>query len=310
MMGYHPTEMEKRSGIQIVPGRASELLRVMRDVSDTDVGALDPSLGAWARRPLGREALAAVLLQVSGSAWVGLLNIEPAGFIAIERRATSARVRALAVAPDLRRRGCARALLVETVARAADQKLGWVWMDIPADNTAGIQCALSSGFRRLLPQYLRRAAAGLIPASAHRIRLTPAQGKAAAAAIYEAAGSEADAGDAWAAGYARMEHPGLPDPAAGLTLMAEVEGRAAGCAHLQVDGDKTRVWLWLSPEIWADDLEFAILRATLNTLQRAPSVIEVRLGSGDHLRAAAQRFKAAHFELAREPIARFVRATG
>ena len=107
-----------------------------------------------------------------------------------------------------------------------------------------------------------------------------------------------------------MEHPGQPNPAAGVTFMAEVEGRAAGCAHLQVDGDRARVWLWLAPEVWADDLEFAILRATLNTLQRAPSVIEVRLGSGDHLRAAAQRFKAAHFELAREPIARFVRATG
>ena len=76
-----------------------------------------------------------------------------------------------------------------------------------------------------------------------------------------------------------------------------------------VDFDEARVWMWLAPGVWADDLEFAILRATLNTLQRAPAVIEVRLGSGDHLRAAAQRYKAAHFELAREPIARFVRAT-
>lgn len=302
--------MAKNGGIQIVPGRASELLRALRDVNDADIGALDASLGAWARRPLGREALAGILLQLSGSAWVSLLNIEPAGFIAIERRATSARVRALTVAPDLRRRGCARALLAETVTRAADQKLGWVWMDIPAENTPAIQCALSSGFRRLLPQYLRRVAAGLVLGNAHRILLSPLQGKAAAAAMYEAAAAEADAGDAWAAGYARMEHPGLPDPAAGRTFMASVGGRAAGCAHLQVAGDAARVWLWLGPDVWADDLEFAILRATLNTLQRAPAVIEVRLGSGDHLRAAAQRYKAAQFELAREPIARFVRATG
>jgi hypothetical protein len=68
------------------------------------------------------------------------------------------------------------------------------------------------------------------------------------------------------------------------------------------------VWLWLTPDVWADDLEFAILRAALNTLQRAPATIEVRLGSGDHLRAAAQRYKAAHFALAREPVARFVRS--
>ncbi len=75
--------MQKSSGIQVVPGRASELLRALRDVDDTDIGALDPSLGAWARRPWGREALATILLQVSGSAWVSLLNIESAGFIAI-----------------------------------------------------------------------------------------------------------------------------------------------------------------------------------------------------------------------------------
>lgn len=301
--------MENSSGIQIVPGRASELLRALRDVDEADIGALDPSLGAWARRPMGRELLASILLQVSGSAWVSLLNIEPAGFIAIERRATSARVRALTVAPDLRRRGCARALLAETVARAAEHKLGWVWMDIPAENTPAIQCALSSGFRRLLPQYLRRVAAGLVLGSAHRVLLSPLHGKPAATAIYEAAAVEGDAGDAWAAGYARMEHPGLPSPNAGSTFVAEVNGRGAGCVHLQVRGDEARVWLWLAPEVWADDLEFAILRATLNTLQRAPAVIEVRLGSGDHLRAAAQRYKAAHFELAREPIARFVRAT-
>lgn len=301
--------MENSGGIQIVPGRASELLRALRDVSDKDVGALDPSLGAWARRPLGREALAAILLQVSGSAWVSLLNIEPAGFIAIERRATSARVRALTVAPDLRRRGCARALLAETIARAAERKLGWVWMDIPAGNTPAIQCALSSGFRRLLPQYLRRAAAGLIPGSAHRVNLSPVGGKAAATAIYEAAAIEGDAGDAWAAEYARMEHPGLPNPDEGETFIAGFQGRDAGCVHLKVKGDEARVWLWLIPGVWADDLEFAILRATLNTLQRAPAVIEVRLGSGDHLRAAVQRYKAGHFELRLEPIARFVRAT-
>lgn len=301
--------MEKRSGIQIVPGRASELLRALRDVGAGDIGALDPSLGAWARRPLGREALAGILLQISGSAWVSLLNIEPAGFIAIERRATSARVRALTVAPDLRRRGCARALLAETVVRAAERKLGWVWMDIPAGNTAAIQCALSCGFRRLLPQYLRRAVAGLIPGSAHRVALTPVRGKAAATAIYESAAIEGDAGDAWAAAYARMEHPGLPSPDAGETYVAGVDGRDTGCVHLQVAHGEARVWMWLTPDVWADDLEFAVLRATLNLLQRVPAVIEVRLGSGDHLRAAAQRYKAAHFELAREPVARFVRAT-
>jgi GNAT superfamily N-acetyltransferase len=201
------------------------LLRALRDVNDSDIGALDPSLGAWARRPFGRETLAAILLQVSGSAWVSLLNIEPAGFIAIERRATSARVRALTVAPDLRRRGCARALLAQTVTRAADQKLGWVWMDIPAGNTPAIQCALSSGFRRLLPQYLRRVAAGLVLGSAHRVLLSPLRGKNAATAIYEAAAVEGDAGDAWAAGYARMEHPGLPNPNAGSTFMAEVKAQ-------------------------------------------------------------------------------------
>ena len=107
-------------GIQIVPGRASELLRALRDVSPEDIGQLDPSLGAWARRPLGREALAALLLQVAGSAWVCLLNIEPAGFIAIERRPTSARVRALTVAPESSSREALESALREARGNVAE----------------------------------------------------------------------------------------------------------------------------------------------------------------------------------------------
>ena len=198
-------------------------------------------------------------------------------------------------------------MLNEAVIRAAERELKWVWMDISATNAPAIQCALANGFRRYLPQYLTRSMTALAPGSAHLVKLTELRGKDAAKAIHEAAGIEADAGDAWAAGYARQEHPSLPDSTLGRTFVAEAGDLTAGVSHLEVDGGRARVWLWLTPEFWAGDLELGALRATLNVLQRTPSEIQIRLGSGDHLRAAAERYKAVGFNLEREPRARFLR---
>lgn len=293
--------------IRISPGRPDELLRALRDIGDTDLGQLDASIGAWARRPLGRAALAYLLLQ-AGSAWVCLLNLEAAGLIAIERRPLHARIRALAVAPDLRRRGCASAMLEEAATRAAERGLEWLSVSIAAGNTPAIQCALANGYRRLRPQYLAREVAGLAPGSAHRVLLAPVTGREAAEAITDAARMEAEAGDVWAAGYATLERPKLPNAPSGRTFVARADGRPAGCAHLETRGERAQVWLWLVPALWGSDLELAVLRAVLNTLQGAPAATEVRLGSGDHLRIAVDRYREAGYQLALEPRFLFLRA--
>ncbi|MBX7214191.1 MAG: GNAT family N-acetyltransferase [Thermoflexales bacterium] len=300
--------MATDAGLEIAPGRPDHLLRVLNDVSDADLRVLSDEIGDWAARPLGRQTLAYFMLQ-TGTAWLCYLNLEPAGLIAIERREVAARVRALAIAPDLRRRGCARALLAETSRRAAERGLPWVSMEMAASATAAVRCALDSGFRRYRPQYLRRSVAGLPPGAAHRVALAPMEGREAREAIAAAARIEQEAGDRWALDYLSADAPPLPASGDARTFAVEGDGRPAGCVLLRDDGALTRVDLWLAPVVWGSDLELAVLRATLNTLQRAPETIALRLGSSEHLRLSVERYKALRFELALEERFLFLKST-
>ena len=72
------------SGIQVVPAKPLELHRILGQLSPADLDQLDPLLGDWMRRFLGRQALAALVLPTSGSVFIGLSSLEPAGFIFVE----------------------------------------------------------------------------------------------------------------------------------------------------------------------------------------------------------------------------------
>jgi GNAT superfamily N-acetyltransferase len=130
-------------GAQVVTSRIIELRRLLAELSADDVGMLDETFADWMKRPLGREALASMVLPASGSAFLCLMNNDPAGLMVIERGKVGGRVRALAVTPDLRRRGLARTLLEAADAFIVEAGLQWLWMQVPARRRQHVLCLLA-----------------------------------------------------------------------------------------------------------------------------------------------------------------------
>jgi len=288
------TRRRQTIGAQVTPARFGELARTLTYLTADDLSQLDRGVGRWMRLPLGR-LLTAATLPLAGSAFVCLYNIEPAGLSLIRRANDTARILALAVAPDLRRKGLARALLQDAVARAAARQLRWLWMLIPSANTPATRCALSCGFRRYRPQFLRCGVKPLITAHAHDVMLYEVQGEAAGQAIAQWLDAEIDAGDAWIKDLLETELLPWALPDAGRVWRCSIYGREIGCAHLGGDAQRPVVTLWLDPEMWNTAEELAVLKAVVDTQIDLPPALDVVLGSEGHLRASVARYKAIGF---------------
>lgn len=280
-------------GAQIVPGRPAELRRLLDGVDADALGALDPSLGEWINRPLGRELLATTILPTAGSTYVCLYSLEPAGLIVVERGSKAGRIRALVVAKDMRRRGVARALLREAIARARERGLAYLWMRVRAANRAAIDGALALEFRRVLPQFLRRVLTAPIPAPPERTRVDVQA--ASAGALEEWQQVEAGAGDAWVGPLIEADLAQHVLPAPGRAFEMRADGRRLGAANVANLGGRTRLNLWLAPGAWNTPMEIACLRAALDAIGESPRVLELQLGSSGHLKLSAERYKSLGF---------------
>ncbi|MCW1969064.1 MAG: GNAT family N-acetyltransferase [Anaerolineae bacterium] len=301
------------SGIQVVPAKPLELHRILGQLSASDLDQLDPLLGDWMRRFLGRQALAALVLPTSGSVFVGLRSLEPAGFIFVERNHQIAHLRAWAVAPDMRRRGIASAMLSYVERYARNRGVQWMYMRIQSGNTPAVQTALGAGFRRYLPQYLRRESSALLNVGAGDAYVVSAP-DAVLQAWHQ---HEVSQGDAWAAELITdtLLPYVLPDP--GLTYRCMLNDREVGAVRVSIlrAGDHeadllpvdvallgraapqhVSLWFWCDPSIWNTPLEFNCIRAALNTLQHTPNLIDLHIGSFDHLKASLPQWKALGFK--------------
>jgi GNAT superfamily N-acetyltransferase len=284
-------------GAQVVPSRILELRRLLQDLTADDLAVLDPSLGDWMNRPLGREALASVVLPSAGSAYLCLLNFEPAGLIVIERGHMSARVRVLAVAPDMRRRGLARTMLEAADELTQDAGLDWLWMLLPSANVSATACALACGYKRYRPQFMRRQRAGILSLSLGRARAEPLNNDDARLQLEQWIALAAEQGDAWchALASADLLAWNMPDLTTGKTYLLISGADEVGMAHVAGESMHPRVTLWLERELWATPRELNVFKAVMDTLTDAPPAIDVEFGSSDHLRASVKRFKSLHF---------------
>ncbi|MGQ9905110.1 MAG: GNAT family N-acetyltransferase [Anaerolineae bacterium] len=288
------SKQPKTIGAQVAPARFNELWRVLTCLNADDLSQLDRGVGRWMWLPLGR-LLTATTLPLAGSAFVCLYNVEPAGLSLIRRINDTARILALAVAPDLRRKGLARALLQDAVARAMTRQIKWLWMVIPSANTPATRCALSCGFRRYRPQFMRRDVKTVIPAHSHDVMLYEVRGEAASQAIAQWLDAEIDAGDAWIKPLLQTELLPWTLPTHGRAWRCSIYGREIGCAHLSGDAQRPVVTLWLDPDTWDTAEEIAVLKAVVDTQIDLPPALDVVLGSEGHLRASAARYKAIGF---------------
>jgi hypothetical protein len=280
---------------QVLVGRIGDVRDVLKALPPEDVIVLDASLAERVRSPLWRTTLP-VFLNTLGSVFVCAFNVEPAGVLVVERSVMAARIRVLAVAPDMRRKRIASKMLHEVEKAVADRKLQWLWADVPSANEAAVRCALGAGYRRYLPQYLHRDGGGLLPIRAEGVSLELLDEKTAATSIKKAAEVEAELGDAWAHELIVSELlPRLVTPA-GKTWLCYAGQHDVGIVHLGGTRAHPSVWLWLDKHVWNSEVERALFKAVLDTLVRVPQSIDLRLGSGDHLRASAARFKALGFK--------------
>lgn len=284
-------------GAHLIAANAPELRRLLRELQPEDLAALDPDLGAWMRRPLGREALAVAVLPALGSTFLVMLNLEIGGLLALERGEVAAHVRALAVAPDLRRRGLARAMLALIEPYARERDVRWLWMSISADNAAATRCALRNGYRRFRPQYMLRERGGVLNLRNTELRLERLDEGRALDEVARWIEFEAEAGDAWCAELAQADLLKWLAPHGGTYSLILRGDRDIGLAHAQ-SGEHTgtaRITLWLEPEWWGGQHEREALKATLDMLVDMPQRVELAFGSGGHLRASAESFKALGF---------------
>lgn len=291
-----------------MPGTFGDVRRLLYDMEPEDLAVLDREFAAWAMRPLGRELLAGLLMPMAGTVMVELLNIEPAGFILLERGQASARIRALAVAPDLRRRGIARTLLMDAESIARERGVDWLWLRVPASDYAATRCALACGFQRYRPQFLRRARPGALAVTNTVVRVEALFGAESRSSFDRWFDYEAEVGDEWCAGLVRTDL--RPTPVDDC-LLCIVGDHAVGLATVvALDAATARVVLHTDADLWGQPLEASVLKAVIDTLQFAPDVIELHLASGDHLRASAEAFRALGFvpELYDEVV--FVRRVG
>lgn len=257
---------------------------------------LDPTLGSWLSRPFGREALINVVLPAAGSTYICQLNIESVGMLVVERSKTAAYVRALVVAPDMRRRGIAHTLLLELEQLVLRRDLAWVWMEIPSANVAATKCALVQGYRRFRPQFLRRENNTLMTIRAEGVQLERLSPEYAASQIPEAQLTETRLGDAWA--HDLIESDLLPrlTPPEGMAWACIVDGQDVGVLHLSGPKHEPCIWLWLDAYVWNTPLEIALVKTALDTLNTVPHRIDVHFGSEGHLRASVAAFKTLGFK--------------
>ncbi|MCX6019916.1 MAG: GNAT family N-acetyltransferase [Chloroflexi bacterium] len=301
----------RTAGATLVPAGFGELRRLLYDLTPADISALDASLGRWAELPLGRELLAGLHLPLAGTVLLELLNIEPAGLIVLERGYSSARVRALAVAPDLRRRGLARTLLIDAEAVARERAMRWIWMHIRASDATAVRCALACGFQRYRPQFLLRARSGALPVTNTDVRIERLDAQSAREAAVRWHDYEAAVGDAWCEEPARTDlRPSAPG-AHDRYLLCIVGDQALGLACISEPHEATlRVDLWLDEVLWGDALEGRVLKAVVDSLQTAPDQIEFHPGSGGHLRASLELFRSMGFAPVLYEQGVFIRAVG
>lgn len=294
-------------GAHPAPAEFGELRRLLYDLPPEDLAVLDTSIGSVASRPLGRDVLAAVVLPLAGTLIVELLNIEPAGLIVLERASLSARVRVLAVAPDLRRRGIARTLLIDADVVARERGMRWIWMQVPASNAVATRCALACGFQRYRPQFLQRMRPGALPVTNTEVRVERLDAREAQASAERWHDYEAAVGDSWCEDLARTDLRPSPPSADESCFLCIVGDHAVGLATVGGSDTKARVTLWLDEALWGQPLEVRVLKAVIDTLQAAPDCIELELGSGGHLRASAELFRGYGFAPMLVDVVTFVR---
>ena len=294
-------------GAHPAPAEFGELRRLLYDLQPADLAVLDSSIGAWAARPLGRDVLAALVLPLAGTLIVELLNIEPAGLIALERASLSARVRVLAVAPDLRRRGIARTLLIDADVVARERGMRWLWMRIPSSNSMATRCALACGFQRYRPQFLQRMRPGALPVTNTDVRIERLDAREAQASAERWHDYEAAVGDSWCEDLARSDLRPTTLSAEVACFLCIVGDHAVGLATVRGSDMMARVTLWLDEALWGQPLELRVLKAVIDSLQAAPDCIELELGSGEHLRASAELFRGFGFAPVLADLVTFVR---
>ncbi len=296
------------TGARMVPARYGELSQVLKAVGAAGLGALDPSVARTMGWPFGR-AVTAWTLPLTGAASVVLMSLEPAGLILLRRTDVSARILALAVPPDMRRRGLARFMLDDAAARAAGHDLRWLWALVPSSNAPATRCALACGFQRFRPQRLRREIGGRLPVRAPDVALELQAGPARVATLTQWLGAELAAGDLWIRDLIEAELAPLVMPRSGRVWSCAAAGREIGCAHVEGPIAHPVVTLWLDQPVWNTPVEVAALKCVLDRIESEPARLDLRFGSTSHLRASAEHFKALHFEPVMEERVLFARAT-
>ncbi len=283
-------------GAQLIPARLTDLRRVLNDLSAGDLAALDPGFGDWMRRPLGRETLASVVLPTSGSVYVSLYNLNPAGLIVLERGEIAAHVRALAVAPDHRNRGLAQTMLAQIEPIARERGLAWLWMTVTHDNAAATRCALRGGFKRFRPQLLRRERVGPLLLRNTEVRLEAIKPADVVAEGARWVSYETRLGDAWCAELAQGDLLRWLVPHEGEVYRCLRGDDEIGLTHAYWLGrDHLHIDLWLERAWWGSMLEAQALKAALDHARRMPALIDLELGSFQHLKTAADLFKSLGF---------------
>ena len=291
----------------------SDVRAILKVLKPLDLTVLEPALESRLQSALWRTTFPMVLPTL-GSVFMCNYNVEPAGLMVVERSQATARIRLLAVAPDLRRKNIASKMLHDLEPLVASRQLHWLWAEIPSDNLPATRLALSSGYRRYQPQFLRRDVPTMLHVRPEGVALEPLGERGVVRAVTTAMQVEAEAGDPWALELIEAELIQRIVVPAGQTYVCFVQGNGAavrtngdqnlrevGLAHLSTTNVHTTLRLWLDQDMWGSAAELALIKTLLNTLLRVPPVIDVRLGSGGHLRASAPNLKALGFVPMLEP---------
>lgn len=108
-------------------------------------------------------------------ALIALAGNVPAGFVLWRVAADESEILLLAVTPDHRRRGIARALLRRAMAGAHRDGSQVMWLEVAVDNPAPIALYLSEGFESMArrPAYYQRTDGGRADALVFRRALSP-----------------------------------------------------------------------------------------------------------------------------------------